>query len=99
MDPAALEEEINEAFGGYSPLYQLCDDWLNAARERGVRVDDEDGEILSSVMETIMPVLTRAFWSGLTTGHHAIVGGRYFVPRQLMSYCGSTAGGLGGGSR
>jgi hypothetical protein len=46
-----------------------------------------------------MPVITAAFWSGLTTGHHAIAGGRYFVPRKLMPYCGSAAGGWGGGPR
>jgi hypothetical protein len=98
-DPRFLEQEISDAFGGNSPVDQLCDDWLNAARERGVTVDDEDGEILPDVLETISRVITAAFWSGLTTGHHAIAGGRYFVPRKLMAYCGSTAGSWGGGSR
>lgn len=99
VDPVVLATEISAAFGGDSPVDQLCDDWLNAARERGIAVDGEDGEILEAVIETIMPVITAAFWSGLTTGHHAIAGGRYFVPRKLMPYCGSGAGGWGGGSR
>jgi hypothetical protein len=54
----------------------------------------EDSEIL----DAIMPLITAAFWSGLTAGHHVITGGRYFVPRGLIPYCGS-AGGRGGGSR
>jgi hypothetical protein len=99
VDPIILATEISAAFGGDSPVDQLCDDWLNAARERGITVDSEDGEILDAIIETIMPVITAAFWSGLTTGHHAIAGGRYFVPRKLMPYCGSAAGGWGGGSR
>jgi hypothetical protein len=99
VDPIILATEISAAFAGDSPVDQLCDDWLNAARERGIAVDGEDGEILDAVIETIMPVITAAFWSGLTTGHHAIAGGRYFIPRKLMPYCGSAAGGSGGGSR
>jgi hypothetical protein len=99
LDPGALDQEISEAFGGDSPLDRLCDDWLNAARERGILVDGEDGEILPSVLDTLMPVLAAAFWSGLTTGHHAIAGGSYRVPRRLMPWCGSAAGGWGGGSR
>jgi hypothetical protein len=46
-----------------------------------------------------MPALLAAFWSGLTTGHHAIAGGKYFIPRKLMPYCGLASGGWGGGSR
>ena len=42
---------------------------------------------------TASPVLTAAFWSGLTTGHHTIAGGRHFIPRKLMPYCGSAYGG------
>jgi hypothetical protein len=98
-DPMFLEQEISDAFGGNSPVDQLSDDWLNAARERGITVDDQDGEILPDVLETISRVITAAFWSGLTTGHHAIAGSRYFIPRKLMPYCGSAAGGWGGGSR
>jgi hypothetical protein len=99
LDPVFLGQEIRDAFGGTSPVDELCDEWLEAARERGLTVEDEDGDILPAVIQTIMPVLTAAFWSGLTTGHHAIAGGRYFVPRKLMPYCGSTAGSWGGGSR
>jgi hypothetical protein len=94
-----LEQEISDAFGGSSPVHALCDNWLAAARERAVIIYDEDGETLSAILETIMPVLTAAFWSGLTTGRYAIAGGSYSVPRKVMPYCGSAAGGWGGGSR
>jgi hypothetical protein len=99
LETVFLGQEIRNAFGGTSPVDELFDDWLEAARESGITVDDEDGDILPAVTQTIMPVLTAAFWSGLTAGHHAIVGGRYFVPRKLMPYCGSTACSWGGGSR
>ena len=99
LDLAALDQEIYDAFGGNSPINELCGDWLNAARKRGITVDDEDGEILSDILETISRVLTAAFWSGLTTGHHAIAGGRYFVPRKLMPYFEGTTTGSRGGER
>jgi hypothetical protein len=99
LDPVLLGQEIRDAFGGTSPVDELCDEWLEAARERDIAVDDEDGDILPAVIETIMPVLTAAFWSGLTTGHHSIAGGKYFVPRKLMPYCGNAAGSWSGGSR
>jgi hypothetical protein len=99
LDLVFLGQEIRDAFGGSSPVDELFDEWLEAAREGGITVEDEDGDILPAVTQTIMSVLTAAFWSGLTTGHHAIAGGRYFIPRKLMPYCGSAAGGWGGGSR
>jgi hypothetical protein len=99
LDLVFLGQEIRDAFGGSSPVDELFDEWLEAAREGGIAVEDEDGDILPAVTQTIMYVLTAAFWSGLTTGHHAIAGGRHFIPRKLMPYCGSAAGGWGGGSR
>jgi hypothetical protein len=83
MDLVVLATEIDAAFGGDSPLDQLCEDWLNAAREHGITVDDEDGEILSAVICTISPLITAAFWSGLTTGHYTITG-QVFTPRKFL---------------
>jgi hypothetical protein len=98
LHPDLLEQEIRDAFGGSSPIDELFDQWLEAARQSGITVDDRDGDILPAATQTILPVLTAAFWSGLTTGHHAIAGG-YGVPRKLMPYCGSTAGSWGGRPR
>jgi hypothetical protein len=56
-------------------------------------------DILPDIIRTLSPLITAAFWSGLTTGRHAIAGGRYFIPRKLMPHCGSAAGGWDGGSR
>jgi hypothetical protein len=96
LDPEALEQEISDAFGGSSPLDELYDDWLKAARERGITVNDEHGDILPAIAETIIPALTAAFWSGLTTGHFTITRRRYFIPRKLMPYFeGTTTGSRG----
>jgi hypothetical protein len=100
LDPAVLEQEICDAFGGSSPVDELCDDWLEAARERGITVDDEDGEILPDVLDIISRALTAAFWSGLTTGHFTITRRRYFISRQLLpSFEGAATGSRGGGGR
>lgn len=81
LDPVVLETEIDAAFGGDSPVSELCERWLQTAREHGIEVDGDDGDIL---MNTVFPVITAAFWSGLTTGHHAITGGAHFIPRKFM---------------
>lgn len=70
VDPVILATEISAAFGGDSPVDQLCDDRLNAARERGITVDGEDGEILDDIIQIIMPVITAAFWSALPRAPH-----------------------------
>lgn len=93
IDPMILSTEIDAAFDGDSPVYQLCDDWLNAAREHGLTVDGADGELLDAVTLTLVPVIAQAFWAGLTVGHHAIAGGTHFVPRRLALSCGSVTWG------
>jgi hypothetical protein len=97
LDPAALEHEIYEAFGGNSPVDRLCDDWLKTARERGITVDDEHGEILPDVLHIITRTITAAFWSGLTTGHFTITRRRYSIPRQFLPYFEAVAAGSRGG--
>lgn len=84
LDPADLEQEISDAFGGNSPVDQLCEDWLKAARQRGITVDDEHGEILFDVLETISDTVTAAIWFGLTTGYMTITGSCYNIPRKFL---------------
>jgi hypothetical protein len=78
----ALDQGICAACGGRSPIDKLCEDWLNAAREHGITVDDENGDILLAI---VIPAITAAFWSGLTTGHYAITRG-YSTPRRFLPY-------------
>jgi hypothetical protein len=68
--------------GGTSPIDELCENWLEAAREHGITVDDEHGDIL---LATVIPVVTAAFWSGLTTGHYAITR-ECSAPRRFLPY-------------
>jgi hypothetical protein len=82
VDPVALDQGISAACGGSSPIDELCESWLEAARQRGITVDDENGDIL---LATVIPVITVAFWSGLTTGHYAITR-EYSTPRRFLPY-------------
>ena len=95
--PGSPEQEICDAFGGNSPVDELCDDWLKTARERGITVDDERGEILPDVLHIITRTITAAFWSGLTTGHFTITRRRYSIPRQFLPYFEAVAAGSRGG--
>jgi hypothetical protein len=61
----------------------LCEGWLQAAREHGIAVDDENGDIL---LATVISVITAAFWSGLTTGHYAISTRECSTPRRFLPY-------------
>jgi hypothetical protein len=45
-------------------------------------VDYRDCDIL---LATVIPAITAAFWSGLTTGHYAITRG-YSTPRRFLPY-------------
>jgi hypothetical protein len=82
VDPVALDQGISAACGGASPIDELCESWLAAARERGITVDDENGDAL---LATVIPVITAAFWSGLTTGHYAITR-ECSTPRRFLPY-------------
>jgi hypothetical protein len=69
VGPIALDQGIGAACGGGDPIGELCESWLEAARERGIAVDDDNG---GTLLATVIPVITAAFWSGLATGHCAI---------------------------
>jgi hypothetical protein len=76
--PFALDQGISAACGGSSPTDGVCENWLAAARERGIAVDD-------ILLATVIPVITAAFWSGLTAGHCAITR-ECSTPRRFLPY-------------
>lgn len=82
VDPIALDEGIRAACGGSDPIEELCESWLEAAREHGITVNDDNGDAL---LATIIPVITAAFWSGLTTGHYALTR-ECSTPRRFLPY-------------
>ena len=86
LDPAALQQAIYEAFetsDGISPVEQLCEDWLELARQRGLPVDDEHGDLLPDVDDAITRTVTAAIWFGLTTGYLPQTGS-YHIPRKFL---------------
>jgi hypothetical protein len=78
----ALDEGIRAACGGGDPIDELCESWLEAAREHGIAVDGANGDTL---LATVIPVITAAFWSGLTTGHYAVTR-ECSTPRRFLPY-------------
>jgi hypothetical protein len=92
FDQIALDQGISAACGGSSPVDELCEGWLGAARERGITVDDENGDAL---LASVIPVITAGFWSGLTTRHYAITG-ECSTPRRFLPYFESAAPGSRG---
>ena len=70
LDPAALEQTIYEAFvtsDGQYQVDQLCEGWLELARQCGLAVDDEHGDLLPDVLDAISHTVSAAIWFGLTT--------------------------------
>jgi hypothetical protein len=87
LDPAGLEQAIDEAFvtsDGRSQVDQLCEGWLDLARQRGLAVEDQDGDLRSDVLDAITHTVSAAIWFGLTTGYLRLTG-RYSIPRKFMT--------------
>jgi hypothetical protein len=86
LDPD-LEQAIYEAFAtsdGHS-VDQLCEDWLEQARQCGIATDDEHGDLRPDVLETITHTISAAIWFGLTTGYLTLTG-RYHIPRKFLPH-------------
>jgi hypothetical protein len=87
LDPAALEQAINEAFvtsDGRSQVDQLCEGWLDLARQCGLAVEDQDGNLRSDVLDAITHTVSAAIWFGLTTGYLRLAG-KYSLPCKFLT--------------
>jgi hypothetical protein len=87
IDPLSLQQAIYEVFSAgncISPVEQLCEDWYGLARSYGIRVDDEDGDLLPDVDDAITRTVTAAIWFGITTGYFALTGS-YHIPRKYLA--------------
>src|SRR5579859_7767492 len=80
MDPAELFQELHDLFASgasITPVEQLIEDWYELARQCGINVNDEHGELRPDVDEAITRVVTASIWFGVTTGYHAIASGAH----------------------
>jgi hypothetical protein len=85
LDLAALEQAIYEAFvtsDGYQ-VDRLCEGWLELARQCGIAVDDEHGDLRPDVLDAISHTVSAAIWFGLTTGYLTLAGS-YHIPRKFL---------------
>lgn len=85
LDPAGLEQAVYEAFvtrDGHHQVDKLCDGWLDLARQCGLAVEGQDGELLIDVLDAISHTISQAIWFGLTTGYLTLTG-RYHIPRKF----------------
>lgn len=85
LDPD-LEQAIYEAFTTSDGHHvdQLCDGWLELARQSGIAVDDEHGDPQPDVLDAISHTVSAAIWFGLTTGYLTLTG-RYHIPRKFLA--------------
>jgi hypothetical protein len=86
LDPD-LEQDIYEAFvtsDGHAYVDLLCEGWLDLARQSGITVDDEDGDLLPDVLDAISHTVSAAIWFGLTTGYLTLTSS-YHVPRKFLA--------------
>ena len=89
MDPAELFQELHDLFApgdSITPVEQLIEDWYELARECGINVNAEHGELRPDVDEAITRVVTASIWFGVTAGYHAIAGGAHFVPNKFAGW-------------
>lgn len=87
LDPADLERAIYEAFvtsDGWHPVDRRCEGWLDQARQCGLAVDDEQGDLpRPDVLDAITRTVAAAIWFGLTTGYLTLTG-KYTIPRKFL---------------
>ena len=86
--PADLEHAICAAFttsDGSCPVDELCEDWLQLARRRGIAVDDEHGDLRPDVLDAISHTVSAAIWFGLTTGYLTLTGS-YHIPHKFLPH-------------
>ena len=63
---------------------QLCEGWLDLARQCGIAVDDEHGELRPDVLDAISHTVSAAIWYGLTTAYLTLTGS-YHIPRKFLA--------------
>ncbi len=89
IDPAELFEELHLLFApgnAISPVEQLIEDWYELARQSGINVNDENGDLRPEIDQAITRAVTASVWFGITTGYQAIAGGPHPVPRKLAGW-------------
>ena len=87
LDPVILYQVMYDVFttgNGISPVEQLIEDWYDLARQCGIRVHDEHGDLLPEVDAAITRTVTVAIWFGITTGYLALTGS-YRIPRRYLA--------------
>ena len=84
LDPD-LEQAIYEAFvtSDRHQAGQLCENWLDLARQAGIPVENQDGDLRPDVLDAITHTVSAAIWFGLTTGYLTLTG-RYHIPRKFL---------------
>jgi len=87
LDRADLQQVIYEVFvtsDGRYQVDQLCEGWLTLARQCGIAVGDEHGDLRLDMLDAITRTVTEAIWFGLTTGYVTLTGGNYTIPRRFL---------------
>lgn len=65
------------------PGTQLCEGSLDLARQCGIAVDDEHGELPPDVLDAISHTVSAAIWYSLTTAYLTLTGS-YHIPRKVL---------------
>jgi hypothetical protein len=86
LDPVALFQVMHDTFAagnGISPVEQLIEDWYELARQCGINVNDEHGDLRPGIDQAITRTVTAAIWFGITAGYLALTDS-YYVPRRYL---------------
>jgi hypothetical protein len=57
--------------------------WLDLARQAGIAVDDEHGDLRPDVLDAVTHTVSAAIWFGLATGYLTLTG-TYHIPRKFL---------------
>jgi hypothetical protein len=86
MDSTELFQELHDLFAPgtrITPVEQLIEDWYELARQCGINVNDQDGELRPDIDAAITRIVVASIWFGITTGYLTLAGS-YQVPRRFL---------------
>lgn len=86
IDPLGLYQDLRDAFttgNGVSPVEQLIDAWYDQARQCGIIVNDEHGNLRREVDDAITRAVVASIWFGITAGYLTLTG-TYRIPGEFL---------------
>jgi hypothetical protein len=83
IDQDILSQDLYDFFG-IDRLDPMCDEFIDAARNCGLAVTDDDGDLRPDLLNAVTAAVVRGIWFGLTEAYMDIMG-HVHIPRWMQT--------------